>query len=88
MNAMTLFEHPLLKTRLIFLYIFLFCLSLLGIAMYMENVMGLEPCPLCMTQRLFFAMAGLSALLAFVHNPAGTGKMIYGFLKMFIHLMN
>lgn len=77
---MKIFEHPLLRTRLIYLYIFLFCLALLGIAMYMENVMGLEPCPLCMTQRVFFAFTGLTALLAFAHNPARTGKMVYGFL--------
>lgn len=77
---MKIFEHPLLRTRLIYLYIFLFCLALLGIAMYMENVMGLEPCPLCMTQRVFFALTGLTALLAFAHNPARTGKMIYGFV--------
>lgn len=77
---MKILDHQLLRTRLIYLYVFLFCLLLLGIAMYMENVMGLEPCPLCMTQRLFFAMAGLIALLAFIHNPAATGKKVYGFL--------
>ncbi len=73
-------NNKYLSIRLIYLYIFLLCLTLLGIAMYMENVMGLEPCPLCMTQRLFFAMTGLIALVAFIHNPKDWGKSVYGFV--------
>lgn len=67
-----------LSYRLVNLYIFLFCASLLGIAYYMEYGMMLEPCPLCIMQRIWFFLAGLVALVAFVHNPAGRGKMIYG----------
>lgn len=77
---MKLLDNKYLSIRLIYLYIFLLCLSLLGIAMYMENVMGLEPCPLCMTQRLFFAMTGLIALIAFIHNPRDWGRSVYGFV--------
>lgn len=69
------------STRLVNLYIFLFCVCVLGIAYYMELGMLLEPCPLCITQRLFFAAAGIVALLAFLHNPANKGKMVYGFLS-------
>jgi len=69
----------LLQTRLIYLYIFLLCVSLLGIAMYMEHVMMLEPCPLCIMQRIFFFSTGVVTLLAFVHNPVATKKkIIYG----------
>jgi len=64
--------------RLINLYIFLFCASLLSIAYYMELVMLLEPCPLCIMQRLFFFLAGMTALAAFIHNPVARGKIIYG----------
>jgi len=42
-------------------------------------VMGLEPCPLCITQRVFFLLVGLVALAAFLHNPERRGRMIYGF---------
>lgn len=77
---MNLQNNKFLTIRLIYLYIFLGCVSLLGIALYMENVMGLEPCPLCMTQRLFFAMAGLMALIAFIHNPKALGRSVYGFV--------
>ena len=73
-------NNKYLSIRLIYLYIFLSCLTLLGIAMYMENVIGLQPCPLCMMQRLFFAMTGLIALIAFIHNPLDWGKSVYGFV--------
>lgn len=68
------------RTRLVSLYIFLFCASLLGIAMYMEHVMFLEPCPLCIMQRVFFLAAGLTSLIAFIHGPRRTGQKFYGLL--------
>jgi disulfide bond formation protein DsbB len=67
-----------LTYRLTNLYIFLFCAALLAIAYYMELVMMLEPCPLCITQRIFFFLAGITALIAFLHNPVARGKVIYG----------
>lgn len=70
-----------LSQRLVNLYIFLFCAALLGIALYMEHVMLLEPCPLCIMQRIFFLATGLVALAAFVHNPLARGKAIYGIVS-------
>ena len=67
-----------LRPRLVNLYIFLFTVTLLAIAMYMEHGMGLEPCPLCITQRIFFLAAGLVALAAFAHGPAVRGRRVYG----------
>ena len=71
----------LLNTRLVFLYIFLFTAAMIGIALYMEHVMMLEPCPLCIMQRVFFIVTGLVALAGFLHNPAAKGKFIYGILS-------
>lgn len=65
--------------RAVYLYIFLFCVALLGIALYMEHVMLLEPCPLCIMQRIFFLASGLTALIAFIHNPAARGNRRYGY---------
>jgi disulfide bond formation protein DsbB len=67
-----------LSTRLVNLYIFLFCAAMMGIAYYMQYAMRLEPCPLCIMQRVFFVAAGLVALAAFIHNPGTRGKTIYG----------
>ncbi|MES2604825.1 MAG: disulfide bond formation protein B [Pseudomonadota bacterium] len=71
---------PLIKPRLVNLYVFLFCAAALGIALYMEHAMMLEPCPLCIMQRVFFLATGLIALVGAIHNPASRGKMIYGAL--------
>lgn len=69
--------NKLLQYRYVNLGIFLFCVALLGIAYYMEHVMFLEPCPLCITQRIFFFLAGLTAFAAFLANPQARGRMVF-----------
>jgi len=69
-----------LIARSVFGLIFVVCAALLGVAFYMEHVMGLEPCPLCWLQRFGFMGAGLVSLLAALHGPSGFGVRIYGFL--------
>jgi disulfide bond formation protein DsbB len=71
----------LLNTRQTNLLIFFGCLSLILIAVfYMQEQLGLHPCALCVTQRIFVGAAGLAALLAFFHNPGKTGVRIYALL--------
>ena len=43
--------------------------GLLCIALFMEHILGLAPCPLCMMQRLWVAMVGLVAYISLLHNP-------------------
>lgn len=58
--------------------------SLLVAKVFMQEVLGLAPCPLCMTQRVFVGATGLSALVAAVHNCDGLGRRIYaGFCILF-----
>ena len=49
--------------------------SIIGIsfALYLEHVQGLEPCPLCIFQRIGLIGMGLIALVAFIHNPISNG---------------
>lgn len=55
--------------------------SLLGAAYYFELVMELEPCPMCIMQRIVVLAIGLIALIALVHNPKSfTGKKVYASL--------
>jgi len=60
------------------LLIFLATLTLIGVALFMQHAMGLEPCYLCIVQRAFFILTGLIALLAFIHNPGKKGIRLYG----------
>ncbi|MGM0767873.1 MAG: disulfide bond formation protein B [Pseudomonadota bacterium] len=69
-----------MTSRLVFSGIFVVCVALLGVAFYMEYVMGLEPCPLCWLQRFGFMGAALVSLLAALHNPQGFGSRLYGLL--------
>lgn len=69
-----------MTSRLVFSVIFVVCVALLGVAFYMEHVMGLEPCPLCWLQRFGFIGAGVVSLLAALHNPKGVGVRLYGLL--------
>lgn len=45
--------------------------SIIGItfALYLEHVLGLEPCPLCVFQRVGLIAMGIIALIALIHNP-------------------
>lgn len=56
------------------------CAFLMAVALYMEHAMHLEPCPLCIFQRVAVIAAGAIALFAALHNPATTGIRVYGAL--------
>lgn len=69
-------------TRQLFLLAFLGCTALMAFALYLEHVVGLDPCPLCHVQRFAVVLFGLICLLATLHNPAAIGRRIYAFLAM------
>ena len=54
------------------------CAVLLAVALYFQHVMGLEPCPLCIFQRIFVIALGLIMLAAAIHNPGRLWRRIYG----------
>jgi len=59
---------------------FLACAALIGYALYVQYGLGLEPCPLCILQRVAVITAGALFLLALLHNPADRGARVYGLL--------
>lgn len=56
------------------------CAALIGYALYVQYGVGLEPCPLCILQRVAVIAAGGLFLVAFVHDPADRGARVYGAL--------
>lgn len=64
--------------RYIYFIVFLLCGGLLSFGVYLQFNNGLEPCPLCIVQRIFFAAIGVVALIAALHGPKRTGHVIYG----------
>ncbi|MBL8251387.1 MAG: disulfide bond formation protein B [Candidatus Competibacter sp.] len=59
---------------------FLVCALALAYAYYAQFGQGVEPCPLCIFQRLALAAVGLAFLAAAVHNPRDGGAKLYGVL--------
>ena len=59
--------------RRVWLGIALSCLGLLSFGMYLQHVVGLEPCPMCIVQRYAMVLMALLALLgSFVGARVGT----------------
>jgi disulfide bond formation protein DsbB len=52
--------------------------GLIGYALFVQYVQGLEPCPLCILQRVAVMAAGVLFLLAALHDPAERGARAYG----------
>lgn len=65
------------STRKLLFSGFIFCLALLLASVYMQHVLELEPCPLCILQRVMVLITGLFFLIAAIHNPAKKGIRIY-----------
>ena len=63
--------------RTYFLLGALFCLSLILAALYFQFQGGLEPCPLCISQRIMVVAVGLVLLAAVLHNPDRVGIRTY-----------
>jgi disulfide bond formation protein DsbB len=70
-----------LSPRLVFVGLVLLAItSMLFARLYLQEYLGLEACPLCMTQRVFVVLWGVIALLGALHNPAGWGRRVYASL--------
>jgi len=66
--------------RIAYLLAFLVCAALLAWALWLQYHEGLDPCPLCIFQRVAVGAAGVIFLIAFIHNPARTGAWVYAVL--------
>lgn len=72
---------PTLSSRAVFTGLLLLSVaSMLFAQGYLEAMLDLEACPLCMTQRVFVVAWGVFALIAILHNPPGWGQRVYGAL--------
>jgi disulfide bond formation protein DsbB len=65
---------------------FLASFGLVGIGLFIQQKYHLEPCPLCISQRIVFMKLGVLFLIAAIHNPAQLGRRIYGVLQVIVAL--
>lgn len=59
---------------------FLACAGLMAYALYAQHVLGLEPCPLCIFQRVAVIGTGVAFLVAALHGPLAGGRWVYALL--------
>jgi disulfide bond formation protein DsbB len=56
---------------------FAICAALLASAYYSQYVLGLDPCPLCILQRIAVLATGLAFLGAALHRPGRAGALAW-----------
>jgi disulfide bond formation protein DsbB len=56
------------------------CVALLGYAYFSQHHFGIEPCPLCIFQRVTVAALGAIFLIAAIHHARSWGRYVYATL--------
>ena len=54
--------------------------GMMGFALFAQHVLLLDPCPLCVLQRVAVIGVGIAFLIAALHHPSGWGRYFYAFL--------
>jgi disulfide bond formation protein DsbB len=62
------------------------CAGLMAYALYVQHGLGLEPCPLCILQRLAVIALGGIFLVAALHPAGAVGRRVYGILLALVAL--
>ena len=65
------------RRRVAYLLGFLVCAALIGWALWLQYGMGLDPCPLCVFQRVAVIATGVVFLIAAIQNPGRGAAAVY-----------
>lgn len=60
------------------------CAGMMGFALFAQHGLGLEPCPLCVLQRVATIGLGLVFLLAALTNPGRIGARLLGVVMLVV----
>lgn len=66
---------------------FFACAGLIGFALYAQYALDMDPCPLCILQRVAFIALGAVFLIGGLHAPRGGGRWFYAGLLLLIALV-
>ena len=72
------------RRRPAYLLGFLICAGLMAWALYLQYGLNLDPCPLCIFQRVAVIATGVIFLVAAVHNPRRGGAAVYALLTLIV----
>ncbi len=73
--------------RAVFLGGFLVCAGLIAFALYAQYRLGMNPCPLCILQRVAFIALGLVFLVGGLWAPRGSARKLLALLVTLIALV-
>ncbi|MCE2706517.1 MAG: disulfide bond formation protein B [Proteobacteria bacterium] len=70
----------MLNKRLLFVLIAILSALSIFYAFYVQYYQNIEPCPLCIAERIIIGIIAILAILFAVHNPQNFLLRIYGFI--------
>jgi len=76
--SLELLNHP----RRVWLGLAVACIGMLSFGMYLQHVVGLEPCPMCIVQRYAMILMALVALLGSLVSGRGPTLLVGGGLVL------
>lgn len=71
---------PIPSPRLVNLLLALAAVVAMIFALFLQHGQGLEPCPLCVFQRVAVIAVGIAAFAAWLHGPGLSGRRVYAVL--------
>jgi len=74
------------RSRSLFFLAFVVSVAAVSAVLYLELVVGLAPCALCLVQRFFLVAFGLVCLVATVHGPTAVGRRVYAAVALLFAL--
>ena len=80
------FAMQLAHTRTVFFLVFIACAAIISAVVYLQRLLGLSPCVLCLWQRVAFMVSGLAALIAVLHAPGRSGYRAYSSFILLVTL--
>ena len=61
---------------------FLVCAALYAYAIYVQFELGIEPCPMCIFQRIVFIVMAILFLVGAIQSPRARGRRVYALLLL------
>jgi protein dithiol:quinone oxidoreductase len=77
-----LFMKVLFSSRALFVYGLLLVVFSMSFAIYLQFFHGLEPCSLCVFQRLAYILYAFIIIIALIHHPRSWGMRVYAFFSI------
>jgi len=72
-----------IKVRIVLALVAVACACLMAYGIfYLQEELGLEPCPMCILQRFALISVGVTALVAAIHGPRDWGVKVYSGLMI------